>query len=78
MNINVNQALNLLYIHFRETDQDLGLTESEIVDLTLLVVSRFGELTSPYVEHMIPTTKVQLVDVLRSPSGSGGLFHPAH
>lgn len=78
MNLTVNQALNLLYVHHREPSHNLGLSESEVVDLTLLVVNRYHELTSIYMEQMIPQSKSELVDTLRSTSGSGGLFHPVH
>jgi len=78
MNLTVNQALNLLYIHHREPSHNIGLSESEIVDLTLYVVSRYHELTSVYKDQMIPQSKVELVDVLRSTSGASGIFQTVH
>lgn len=76
--LSVNQSLNLLYIHYREPDHKLGLTAANIGDLTLFIVSKYSELTSPYKERMIPQSKSELVDVLRSDKGAAGIFELLH
>jgi hypothetical protein len=76
--LTVNQALNLLWIHYREEEHEIGLTEPEVIDLTLLVVSKYEDLTSPYKDALIPKSKGELVDVLRSPEGPAGLFAVTH
>ena len=78
MRLTVNQSLNLLYIHFREPSHTLGLTEAEVTDLTLEVVSKYEELQdSPYKERMVPQSKSELVDTLRS-AGAEGIFLAVH
>ena len=70
MTLSANQALQLLWIHYKEPEYNIGLTIDEVIDLGLVVVSKFSELTTQYREHLVPKTKDELVDFLRKyPAG---------
>jgi len=78
MSLTVNQSLQLLWIHYKEPEYEIGLTKDELMELSLTVVSKYDDITSPYKDAMIPQSKSELVDTLREPLGSEGLFARSH
>lgn len=69
-----NQALQLLWVHFVSRRHYIGLTEDEVITLGLQLVAKYESLTTIYKDHLIPQSKSELVDILRSDKGASGLF----
>lgn len=68
MNLTANQCLNLLWIHYMET-QDLGFTPKELQALEYEICSRFRDLDSPYKMHLKYNTQEKLTKFLLDNSG---------
>lgn len=57
-----NQALQLLWIHFKEESKyNLGLTKAEVKHLQLCLIDQWDELTTHYRKQLVTKDKLELL-----------------
>lgn len=59
-----NESLQLLWIHFKETEVNLCLTKAELKYLQLVIITEWDTLTTHYKKELVSKDKLDLLSIM--------------